>query len=221
MFFKGCQIVVVWRTSQLNLCKISLYRKWILSSERAKCVFSNFKKRTHYLGKLTTACFITHLGLSMSQKWAESNLNLCRPWVDIYGKPQRFHRYSRWYLKNSLTWGIDGWHRGGEKKNTSGDRQKTSQKSLPKPQSGSKWKTYRLSAMILHSQFNLAFQFEDKGNFAVYDKDYRNVWTPRKHARDQAREGALGYFLGGYVPPGTPNWHPVLKKISPKIDTPF
>ena len=33
--------------------------------------------------------------------------------------------------------------------------------------------------------------------------------------------GALGYFLGGYVPPGTPNWHPVLKKISPKIDTPF
>ena len=33
--------------------------------------------------------------------------------------------------------------------------------------------------------------------------------------------GALGYFLGGYVPPGTPNWQPVLEKISPKIDTPF
>ena len=33
--------------------------------------------------------------------------------------------------------------------------------------------------------------------------------------------GALGYFLGGYVPPGTPNWHPVLKKNSAKIDTPF
>ena len=33
--------------------------------------------------------------------------------------------------------------------------------------------------------------------------------------------GALGYFLGGYVPSGTPNWHPVLKKNSPKIDTPF
>ena len=33
--------------------------------------------------------------------------------------------------------------------------------------------------------------------------------------------GGLRYFLGGYVPPGTPNWHPVLKKISPKIDTPF
>ena len=33
--------------------------------------------------------------------------------------------------------------------------------------------------------------------------------------------GALGYFLDGYVPPGTPNWHPVLEKISPKIDTPL
>ena len=33
--------------------------------------------------------------------------------------------------------------------------------------------------------------------------------------------GALEYFLGGYVLPGTPNWHPVLKKISPKIDTQF
>ena len=34
--------------------------------------------------------------------------------------------------------------------------------------------------------------------------------------------GALGYFLGWYVPPGTPNWHPVLKKkYPPKIDTPF
>ena len=35
------------------------------------------------------------------------------------------------------------------------------------------------------------------------------------------RGGALGYFLGGYVPPRTPNWHPVLKTNSPKIDTPF
>ena len=33
--------------------------------------------------------------------------------------------------------------------------------------------------------------------------------------------GHLGIFRGGYVPPGTPSWHPVLKKISPQIDTPF
>ena len=33
--------------------------------------------------------------------------------------------------------------------------------------------------------------------------------------------GALGYFLGGYVPPGTPNWHPVPKKLSAKINAPF
>ena len=31
------------------------------------------------------------------------------------------------------------------------------------------------------------------------------------------RGGTLGYFLGGYVPPGTPNWHPVLKKIALKL----
>ena len=37
----------------------------------------------------------------------------------------------------------------------------------------------------------------------------------------RGRGGALGYFLGGYVLPGTTNWHPVLKKIFPKIDTPF
>ena len=36
-----------------------------------------------------------------------------------------------------------------------------------------------------------------------------------------AGRGALGYFLGGYVPPGTPNWYPVLNTNSPKIDTPF
>ena len=33
--------------------------------------------------------------------------------------------------------------------------------------------------------------------------------------------GALWYLLGGYVLLGTPNWHPFLKKNSPKIDTPF
>ena len=49
---------------------------------------------------------------------------------------------------------------------------------------------------------------------------------PRFHVKSLAWRpiipgGALGYFLGGYVPLGTPNWHPVLKKISPQIDTPF
>ena len=33
--------------------------------------------------------------------------------------------------------------------------------------------------------------------------------------------GGGGEAALGYVPPGTPNWHPVLNKISPKIDTPF
>ena len=38
-------------------------------------------------------------------------------------------------------------------------------KSRWKPQSGSKLKTDRLSAMILHSQFNLAIQFWRQGKF--------------------------------------------------------
>ena len=34
--------------------------------------------------------------------------------------------------------------------------------------------------------------------------------------------GHLGIFWVGMCrPPGTSNWHPVLKKNSPKIDTPF
>ena len=34
--------------------------------------------------------------------------------------------------------------------------------------------------------------------------------------------GGTWVFLGGYVPQGTPNWHPVRsKKNFPKIDTPF
>ena len=36
-------------------------------------------------------------------------------------------------------------------------------------------------------QFSISVQFEDEGNFAVYDKDYRNAWTPRKHPRDVIR----------------------------------
>ena len=35
--------------------------------------------------------------------------------------------------------------------------------------------------------------------------------------RRACSRGALGYFLGGHVPPGTPNWHPVLKKCPLKL----
>ena len=41
--------------------------------------------------------------------------------------------------------------------------------------------------MILHSQLILAIQFRRQGNFAVYEKDYRNVSTPRKNATDAIR----------------------------------
>ena len=66
------------------------------------------------------------------------------------------------------------------------------------PQSGS-WSTW----FLVKLEFGILV-FEEKGK-----------------APGRRGGGAIGYFLGGYVPPGTPNWHPVLKKISPKIDTLF
>ena len=42
----------------------------------------------------------------------------------------------------------------------------------------------------------------------------QHQWTTR--TTPGSRE-ALGYFLGGYVPPGTPNWHPFLKKLPLKL----
>ena len=42
------------------------------------------------------------------------------------------------------------------------------------------------------------------------------MWFASDYIREENGKlpggGALGYFLGGYVPPGTPNWLPVLKK---------
>ena len=62
--------------------------------------------------------------------------------------------------------------------------------------------------------------FEHK-NIANYTNMEQNEALVIKQKPSKIPGGALGYFLGGYVPPGTPNWHPVLEKISPKIDTPF
>ena len=58
----------------MKLCKISLHRKWTLSSELAKGVFLNFNKITRYLGKLTIACFITHY-LIKGYRWAKNERN--------------------------------------------------------------------------------------------------------------------------------------------------
>ena len=48
----------------------------------------------------------------------------------------------------------------------------------------------------------------------------RNVWrgvvSPLKAVSLDPGGGHAGY-----VPSGTPNWHPVLKKKHPKIDSPF
>ena len=43
----------------------------------------------------------------------------------------------------------------------------------------SKWKAYQLSAMILHSQFNLGIQFQRQGEILLF-----TIKTPCKHATD-------------------------------------
>ena len=52
-------------------------------------------------------------------------------------------------------------------------------------------------------------------------KDFRANVLIRFLRTSPGGGGVLVYFLGGYVPSETPNWHPVLKTNCPKIDTPF
>ena len=41
-----------------------------------------------------------------------------------------------------------------------------------------------LPTLCNDSSFAVQFSIEEKDNFAVYDKDYRNVWTPRKQSAE-------------------------------------
>ena len=59
---------------------------------------------------------------------------------------------------------------------------------------------------------------EERLHYKEVRLHYKEV---RLHSGLRGGGGVLGYFLGGYVLPGTPNWHPILEKIYPKIDTPF
>jgi len=70
----------------------------------------------------------------------------------------------------------------------------------------------------------------DQARLKVYSQNYLLRCSDRQQELCTSRisfrrlgppGGTLGYFLSGYVLPGTPNWHPVLKKICPKIYTPF
>ena len=68
------------------------------------------------------------------------------------------------------------------------------------------------------------YSFRKKGRVLNSNQFYQSVplirqsesslWSP-------ASEGGTWVFFGWVRLPGTPNWHPVLKTISPKIDTPF
>ena len=75
---------------------------------------------------------------------------------------------------------------------------------------------FKCDEIIIGGDFNLVLDVEKdkKGGLSrTHKKSLEVINSPGG--------GALGYFLGGYVSPGTPDWHPVLKKNSPKLDTPF
>ena len=74
----------------------------------------------------------------------------------------------------------------------------------------------------IQSHFNpLQNHFEEHFGCHVKLRDVMPLFAATQVAKQTREGGALEYFLGGYVPPGTPNGHPVLKKNSRKIDTPF
>ena len=50
-------------------------------------------------------------------------------------------------------------------------------------------------------------------------KPYHGIRLTRQYEEDT--RGVLGYILGGYVPPGSPNLDPVLERICTQNDTPF
>ena len=82
----------------------------------------------------------------------------------------------------------------------------------------------RFACLALLARFMLAVARPTNKKINVYYAGYyliAVITEPSLAAVAIPGGGALGYFLGGYVPPGTPNWHPVLNKNSPKIDTPF
>ena len=54
-----------------------------------------------------------------------------------------------------------------------------------------------------------------------FDKPLLKLYEKGSEFGDRASTNRIGTPGGGYVPPGTPNWHPVLEKFSPKIDTPL
>ena len=53
----------------------------------------------------------------------------------------------------------------------------------------------------------------------LFNNGDRTQWSPIRSLiiRVIKPGGGLGYFLGGYVPPGTPNWQPVRKKNPLKL----
>ena len=62
-------------------------------------------------------------------------------------------------------------------------------------------------------------EFTDIDEEADYDLEVEGL--PSSSTQGSRGGGVLGYILGGYVPPGSPNLDPVLERICTQNDTPF
>ena len=70
-------------------------------------------------------------------------------------------------------------------------------------------------------KFNNALVFDDLMAQATYSPLVSLLFSQGRHRNPSVilPPGGSWVFLGGYGTPGTPNWHPVLEKISPKTQT--
>ena len=66
---------------------------------------------------------------------------------------------------------------------------------------------------VLRKVVTIVYQKKNPGRLKLLRRQVSHM--AQKAVPSKTPGGALGYFLGGYLPPGTPNWHPVLKKEFP------
>ena len=81
--------------------------------------------------------------------------------------------------------------------------------------------------MFLSHSMKVVFRYIHSNNVTRplarrVDRDIRcNVCNETQVQDPTPGVGVLGYILGGYVPPGSPNLDPVLERICTQNDTPF
>ena len=78
----------------------------------------------------------------------------------------------------------------------------------------------RLKSRLKNISYSYIYTYDFSKQKRILSKEkWIALYDLRKD--DSTRGGALGYILGGYVPPGSPNLDPVLERICTQNDTPF